>query len=243
MASKKIPVVELFGPVVQGEGALCGQVSYFLRTGNCGYRCTWCDSLHAVLPKQVKKNSTYMHPEDIVEAFVGMAPPVHRETWVTLSGGDPVIWDLEQVIIGLHLRGFRVAVETQAALWQDWLEMCDLVTASPKGPSSGMEKKFKPEILQKYVARLGDRLVIKVVAFDDADLEFAARLHKWQPQVKFFLSSGTPAAGPKSDNKLPLRILDGYRELTEKVLKMPEFHDATILPQVHALVYGRELGR
>jgi 7-carboxy-7-deazaguanine synthase len=231
-----IPIIELFGPTVQGEGALCGQVSYFLRTGNCTFRCSWCDSMHAVDPKLVKKNRAMMTSFEILKRIQDLAPEV--PAWVTLTGGDPVIWDLASVISGLHLNGFRVAVETQAVLWKDWLEACDLVTASPKGPSSGMVDKFDVAILQKYEARLGDRWVIKIVCFDDEDLEWAGRIHAKFPGVKFYLSSGTPVDGDVGD------ILGGYTELVEKVLRRPLFHDVTILPQLHTLTWpGEKLGR
>lgn len=238
MPSGKIPIVELFGPTLQGEGALCGQVSYFIRTGACQYRCSWCDSLHAVLPAEIKKNATYMAPDEIVDAI---SPDEHldrQRTWVTLTGGDPLIWDLTEVVNGLYLRGFRIAVETQAVRWQDWLEHCDLVTASPKPPSSGMAEKFSPEVLRKYAVRLGDRLVVKVVVFDDADLDWAGKLHRWMPKVKFYLSSGTLQDGNVTDN-----VLASYRRLVAQVLERPEWRDVTVLPQVHVLLWGRELGR
>jgi len=47
-APDEIRVSEIFGPTIQGEGALIGQPTVFVRTGGCDYRCSWCDSLHAV---------------------------------------------------------------------------------------------------------------------------------------------------------------------------------------------------
>ena len=45
-----IRISEIFGPTVQGEGALIGKPTVFVRTGGCDFRCSWCDTLHAVLP-------------------------------------------------------------------------------------------------------------------------------------------------------------------------------------------------
>jgi hypothetical protein len=47
------PVVEVFGPTIQGEGAMAGLPTYFVRLGGCDWRCAWCDSMHAVDPAQV----------------------------------------------------------------------------------------------------------------------------------------------------------------------------------------------
>ena len=62
----------------------------------------------------------------VEERLTALAPKVRRQAWVTLTGGDPVLWDLTGVVHGLRLGGFRIAVETQAALWADWLELPDL---------------------------------------------------------------------------------------------------------------------
>ena len=52
---KKVRVSEIFGPTVQGEGPLIGKPTVFVRTGGCDYRCNWCDTLYAVLPKHSKE--------------------------------------------------------------------------------------------------------------------------------------------------------------------------------------------
>ena len=244
MAQVKIPISELFGPVIQGEGNLAGQISFFLRTSFCGMKCTWCDSMHAVDPKQIKKNAKYLTSDEIVEQVLSRTADTKKQPWVTLTGGDPVIWDLTKVIHSLKLHGFRIAVETQGQLWQEWLEIADSVTCSPKPPSAGMDDKFDAAMLQKYVTRLGDRLNFKIVVFDEKDLAFAEKIHKWQPKVRMFLSSGTPKDERKemfSDAKSD--VLIGYRKLTDMVLKKPELYDVTVLPQLHVLLWGRALGR
>src|SRR5690606_39988469 len=40
----KIPVIEIFGPTIQGEGMVIGQKTMFVRTAGCDYSCSWCDS-------------------------------------------------------------------------------------------------------------------------------------------------------------------------------------------------------
>ena len=47
----RITISEIYGPVIQGEGAVIGKPTVFVRTGGCDYRCSWCDSPYAVLPE------------------------------------------------------------------------------------------------------------------------------------------------------------------------------------------------
>ena len=37
--TKLIPVVEIFGPTIQGEGAEAGVPTHFVRVGGCDFRC------------------------------------------------------------------------------------------------------------------------------------------------------------------------------------------------------------
>src|SRR5262245_60899791 len=60
------PVIEIFGPTVQGEGVDQGVVSHFVRFGGCDFRCDWCDTPYAVVPKEVKANSDKMDTAGIV---------------------------------------------------------------------------------------------------------------------------------------------------------------------------------
>ena len=53
-SAETIRISEIFGPTIQGEGMLIGQPTVFVRTGGCDYRCSWCDTLHAV-------DSAYRH--------------------------------------------------------------------------------------------------------------------------------------------------------------------------------------
>ncbi len=40
-------ISEIFGPTIQGEGALSGRPTVFVRTGGCDYRCAWCVAPHS----------------------------------------------------------------------------------------------------------------------------------------------------------------------------------------------------
>lgn len=223
-----IPIAEIFGPTLQGEGALAGRPTYFLRVGGCDYACVWCDSDHAVVPEKVRdlERLTQAQITGRLFAWVDKHP---GPNWLTISGGNPALYDLGEVVERWHWvmqdRDGKVAVETQGSRWQNWLYEVDLLTISPKPPSSEMPRgsdSWAPsrEMLSKFMAKLGNadlggskRVCLKVVVFDEADYEFARKVHRDYPLVPFYLSTGT-AMGGLSGRWVPPAIpdlkLDGY---------------------------------
>ncbi len=233
--SSKFPVIEIFGPTIQGEGALAGQVSHFIRLGGCPLRCTWCDSMHAVLPEEVKKNATRMSANEISRVITRLP----RAKWITLSGGDPVMWNLDELMDELEYPGASlIAVETAGTLYQDWLEQCDHVTLSPKGPSSGMQDKINYSILGKILYSDNYSKCLKIVIFTEEDLKFAVDLHKRFIGAEMYLSIGTDLniTAYKED------ILERYTQVCDKILTMPSMADVAVLPQLHVLMWGHQKG-
>ncbi len=127
MSIEQIRVSEIFGPTIQGEGALIGQPTVFVRTGGCDYRCSWCDTLHAV-DSAHRDEWCPMTPEAIlmqVEILSGGNPLT-----VSLSGGNPAIQPLGGLIELGRKEGYRFALETQGSLAKDWFAELDVLTLS-----------------------------------------------------------------------------------------------------------------
>lgn len=106
-------IAEIFGPTIQGEGALIGEPTVFVRAGGCDYRCSWCDSLHAV-------ESQYRHSWAPMETDAVWAK-VHKLSGgqpltVSLSGGNPAIQDFGPLITKGRAAGYRFACETQGSI-------------------------------------------------------------------------------------------------------------------------------
>jgi len=209
--SHEIPVAGVTGPSVQRGGLLVGQIS------------------HLVLVSCLVKHVTMSAPE-----VVGLVSSLGPAPWVTLAGWeDPCCWeDLGHVVVGLHGRKYQVVVETQGTLWQEWLTYCDLVTYS-LDPSSTAHI-FSVAMLQKYHARLGDRLSVDVIVSTDDDLDFAARVRRIVPKTRVSLSTA-PALNRAG-------TIAAYRWLVERVVRRPELRAAAILPRLDVLL-GMELGR
>lgn len=246
---QKWPIVELFGPTIQGEGSMAGKQTFFLRTGGCDYRCRMCDSLHAVLPEQWKNNHRKMTAVEIVEEFQKLS---RFTEWVTLSGGNPLFWEMGELVEELRKAGFKIAVETQGSQWKDWIRLCDVITISPKGPGMGDDHDW--DQFETFLAKIKESghpdTSVKIVLFDDKDIVFAekAKTVYMPPSMPLYLSLGNPYP-PNNPNAmernsdLSERLLTRYRDLVPKVFAFPELAGAIFLPQLHVLVWGNDKGR
>jgi 7-carboxy-7-deazaguanine synthase len=226
----RFPIVEIFGPVIQGEGAMIGRQTHFVRLGGCDYRCSWCDTIYAVLPDQVRANSTPMTVDEVIDTLRSLNPVT---PWVTLSGGNPALHKLNSLVDAMRAAGYSVAVETQGTLFKSWLLDCDLVTVSPKPPSSGMDQDLAQ--LNRFANAPG--LNFKVVVFDEADFLFAKDVHGRYPDVPFYLQVGNNVGRDTTES-----LLARLDWLATLALGDPDMRDAVVLPQLHVLMYGNRRG-
>lgn len=144
-----LPLMEEFY-TIQGEGFHSGKAAYFIRLGGCDVGCHWCDvkeswdaELHPLTPAdQIVRNA---------EKYPGKA--------VVVTGGEPLIYNLDYLSSEMHKRGIKTFIETSGAypLSGTW----DWICVSPK--------KFKaprPDILP-----LAGEL--KVIVFNKSDFIWA----------------------------------------------------------------------
>jgi 7-carboxy-7-deazaguanine synthase len=234
-----IPVLEIFGPTIQGEGMVIGQKTMFVRTAGCDYRCAWCDSAFT-WDGSAKEQIQQMSAEEIWQELKRMGGDCFSH--VTISGGNPaLLQSLGELVAVLKQNGIRTAIETQGSKWQDWLLEIDEVTISPKPPSSGMETDF--HMLDSIIERLeGRNISLKVVVFNENDFVYATTVHKRYPHVPFFLQVGNEDVHTTNDEELVSRLLRRYEWLIEQAVHSTEMNDAKVLPQLHALVWGNKRG-
>lgn len=233
------PVIEIFGPTIQGEGAEAGLSTHFVRFGGCDYRCSWCDTMYAVDPAVVRATAERLSDDAIVGRLeeLGGAP-----RWVTLSGGNPALHHLGALVSSLHERGFLVGAETQGSVWRDWLASLDRLTISPKPPSSGMATDRRMARFGKFMAAAvsaREVSILKIVCFDEQDLEWAKALAGGFPAIPLFLSAGTPIPAPAG---LRDAVGDRYRWLCEAVAGDPDLGHARVLPQLHVIAWKDATG-
>ncbi|WP_413381279.1 7-carboxy-7-deazaguanine synthase QueE [Alkalihalobacillus sp. 1P02AB] len=234
---KKIPVMEIFGPTIQGEGMVIGQKTMFVRTSGCDYSCSWCDS---AFTWDGTGKSTLMTAEAIVEQLqqIGGVNFSH----VTISGGNPALHKGIAALVNLlKEKQIQTAIETQGSIWQDWLLDIDEVTISPKPPSSKMETNL--EKLDEIIYKLANHnMSLKVVIFDDVDFVYAENIHKRYPNIPFYLQVGNEDSKTEENHNLLQQLLNRYEWLIERTINSQVMNDAKVLPQLHTLLWGNKRG-
>lgn len=257
MGVKEFRVSEIFGPTIQGEGRRAGTACHFIRFAGCDYRCSWCDSPHAVLPVHVV-NTPKLTEDEIVKR-VSELPG--KPNWVVLSGGNPLLFDLGELVLKLRVAGFYCMVETQGTVEKEWVTRVPEVCISPKPPSSG--NLTSPQRIENFFKQW-DHVCpprstyypyLKVVVFDDEDYEYAREMYyTFEGHCDFYVSVGTmsddlptvahPERKPYKDPEhVRNEILTRTRWLFEKVAHDPNMKHVRVSPQLHTLVWGNERGR
>jgi 7-carboxy-7-deazaguanine synthase len=234
-----IPVLEIFGPTIQGEGMVIGQKTMFVRTAGCDYRCKWCDSAFT-WDGSAKDLIKQMSTEAIWTELKNLGGDAFSH--VTISGGNPALLkNIGELVSLLKENNIRIGVETQGSKWQDWLREIDDLTISPKPPSSGMDTDFAA--LDNMIEKVeGCNVSLKVVVFDDEDFDYATTIHTRYPNIPFYLQVGNEDVHTIDDGSLIARLLERYEWLIEKAIASVEMNDAKVLPQLHTLVWGNKRG-
>ncbi|TGB03985.1 7-carboxy-7-deazaguanine synthase QueE [Halobacillus salinus] len=239
----KFPVLEVFGPTIQGEGMVVGRKTMFVRTAGCDYSCAWCDSAFT-WDGSAKEDIERLTADEIIERLLSIGG--QQFDHVTISGGNPALLkNLGELIDPLHQRGIEVALETQGSRWQDWFTDIDDLTISPKPPSSKMNTNWL--VLDEIIARLKENgrdrhTSLKVVIFNEEDLGYAEEVHERYPDVPFFLQVGNDDLEENQPANLASHLLDQYEWLIDQVVASEKLNRVRVLPQVHALVWGNKRG-
>ena len=144
-----LPLMEEFY-TIQGEGYHSGKAAYFIRLGGCDVGCHWCD---------VKESwDAELHPLTSADKIIENAS-IHPGKAVVITGGEPLIYNLDYLTEGLQALGIKTFVETSGAypLSGKW----DWICLSPK--------KFKGPKMEVSLAA-GE---LKVIIFNKSDFAWA----------------------------------------------------------------------
>ena len=190
-----LPLMESF-LTIQGEGYFSGKTSYFLRIGGCDVGCHWCDVKESWDPN--------LHPLISVDSIIQSIIETKVKT-VVITGGEPLMWNMEYITKQLVENNIQVYLETSGAY--SLSGSFNWICLSPK-------KTMKP--LNKIYS-LTDEL--KVIISNKNDFKWAIK-HKEnvKPSCKLYLQP----EWSKKDSILPIII--------DFVTKNPEW---TISLQAH----------
>jgi len=146
-----LPLMEEFY-TIQGEGYNTGKAAYFIRLGGCDVGCHWCD---------VKESwDAEIHPLTPADQIIINAEKYPGKA-VVITGGEPLIYNLDYLTQELQSRGIKTFIETSGAypLSGSW----DWICLSPK--------KFKAPL--PGLASAANEL--KVIVFNKSDFGFAEK--------------------------------------------------------------------
>jgi len=156
-----LKITEIFSSI-QGEGLRQGEPTHFIRLAGCNLRCAFCDTKYGW---ERGKDFTLL---DILETTKKNHTRFPAD-WVCLTGGEPLLQDVAELVLMLKQEGFCVQVETNATNYRrldvDWYSI------SPKP-----EKYFyQPEYRTK--AR-----EVKILLTKGLDMRIIQRLRKEFPK-------------------------------------------------------------
>jgi 7-carboxy-7-deazaguanine synthase len=116
-----LKIAELFYSL-QGEGALVGVPSVFIRTSGCNLRCAWCDTPYT----SWQPEGTDLTLDQILDEV-----KAHPARHVVVTGGEPMMLSDAVPLTGrLRAMGLHITVETAGTVFRP--VACDLMSISPK---------------------------------------------------------------------------------------------------------------
>ena len=144
-----IPLMEQFYSV-QGEGLHSGRPAVFIRLAGCDVGCVWCD---------VKESwDANEHKNVSISEIVNFVNETNCK-FVVITGGEPAMYNLEELTSQLKSIGCEIAIETSGVY--PLTGTIDWVCFSPK--------KFKAPDESIY-AKANE---LKVIVFNNHDLKWA----------------------------------------------------------------------
>jgi len=168
-----VKIAEIFYSI-QGEGALLGAPSVFVRTSGCNLRCAWCDTPYAS-----------WHPEGDEMALPSILGDVlsYGCRHVVVTGGEPMIApDIVPLTEELARAGLDITIETAGAVYAP--VVCHLMSISPKLANSTPSGQWAA---QHERLRIQPEILKRLMAACDYQLKFVVTSPEDLPEIKSLL--------------------------------------------------------
>jgi 7-carboxy-7-deazaguanine synthase len=162
-----------------------GEPTLFIRFSRCNLKCPFCDTKYAW------QTGYEMTVDSILEKTRKMHAAFPTQ-WICLTGGEPLLQDIGELVKRLKEENFRIQVETNATLFRrldvDWY------TISPKPP----DYFYQTEYIKKAKE-------VKIVVTKGLDIGVLKKLRQdFSEKIPLLLQ---PQFDNQSSGKLALRLL------------------------------------
>ena len=144
-----LPIMEQFY-TIQGEGFHSGKAAYFIRIAGCDVGCVWCDVKDSWNVGDHEYHTVQSLIDNVLET---------KTNFCVITGGEPCMYDLNELTNLLKENGIEVALETSGCY--ELKGQIDWYCFSPK--------KFKAPVENAYLSANE----LKVIISHPSDFEWA----------------------------------------------------------------------
>ncbi len=153
----------------QGEGEMAGTRMYFVRTQGCDVGCHFCDTKFTWKPED----------QTVSEKSIVKRARASGAEWVCITGGEPLLQNLVNLIDKLYKANLFVMIETSGVEWSDLVKRFHFVCCSPKDLFTTKDYKLDEHFLT-YANEM------KCVVTKDSDIDFYLKLLEGYGGIKTF---------------------------------------------------------
>lgn len=156
-----LKITEIF-PSIQGEGLRQGEATLFIRLSGCNLKCSFCDTEYAW-----KEGQPYSVAQVLDE--VRKMRQSFPAQWTCLTGGEPLLQDINELTRALKKERLKIQVETNATLYRSL--PVDWYSVSPKPEKYDCRPEYREEAKE-----------VKIIITKNLDLGLIRRLRGWFPE-------------------------------------------------------------
>jgi organic radical activating enzyme len=190
-----LKIADIFSSI-QGEGLRQGEPTIFIRLSGCNLRCSFCDTKYAW-----RKGRNYTVSRILLE--IRKIRKRFPAEWVCLTGGEPLLQDLSELVKNLKKEHLKIQIETNATFFQplpvDW----HTISPKPRNYFYRPEYKSRAKEIKLLVTRSLPYDVVKKIR-----REFPART-----PLLLQIESNLASSLKKGLKYLKLATQDGLRNI------------------------------
>jgi 7-carboxy-7-deazaguanine synthase len=182
---------------LQGEGYWTGKRATFIRLQGCTVGCPWCDSgpdADKIWGRQTNGLTRNTWARGGKKISVNSMMELVDQHHVVITGGEPTLYNLDELISALEDKDCYTQIETSGQQWLKGDLRVDWVTWSPKG-------RLNWDAPEQLIAHANE---VKFVVEPILEYSLVSRLVKYTLAVRaglptyfYFMPEGTP---PKTGN-------------------------------------------